>query len=77
LVYKGDYDKAVQEAERIASGAKLFLSPEIAQAQSLVKSGKIISGFNTQELMDSLIYTNHNLLDAMVGTIISVSVTKE
>ena len=77
LVYKGTYDKAVQEAQRIASGAKLFLSPEIAQAQAMVKSGKVISGFNTQELMDSLIYTNHNLLDTAVATIISVSVTKE
>ena len=77
LVYKGTYDKAVQEAQRIASGAKLFLSPEIAQAQAMVKSGKVISGFNTQELMDSLIYTNHNHLDTAVATIISVSVTKE
>ena len=67
----------MQEAQRIASGAKLFLSPEIAQAQAMVKSGKVISGFNTQELMDSLIYTNHNLLDTAVATIISVSVTKE
>lgn len=38
LVYKGTYEKAVQEAQRIASGAKLFLSPEITQAQALLKS---------------------------------------
>ncbi|MEI7562770.1 MAG: hypothetical protein WCJ39_03515 [bacterium] len=38
LVYKGSYDVALQEAQRIASGAKLFLSPEIVQAQAMVKS---------------------------------------
>jgi len=77
LVYKGSYDVALQEAQRIASGAKLFLSPEIVQAQAMVKSWGIVSGFNTKDLMDAVIYTNHRLLDSNVATIISVSVTKE
>lgn len=77
LVYKGPYDNALQEAQRIASGAKLFLSPEIAQAQAMLKSWNTLSGFATQELMDAIVYTNHRLLDSNIDTLISVSVAKE
>ena len=40
----------MKEAMRIASGAKLFVSPEIAQAQALVNQGKSISGLDTSDL---------------------------
>lgn len=74
LVYKGSYEQAKQEAIRIARGAHLFLSPEILQAQKLLQQGHSVSGFDTKSILDSLVYTNHTLLDLNVPVLLSVSV---
>ncbi len=50
LVYQGDYDHALQEAARIASGAHLSISQELQQAQNLLSGGVQISGLDTQSL---------------------------
>ncbi|MCX6822836.1 MAG: hypothetical protein NTX91_02455 [candidate division SR1 bacterium] len=73
-VYRGPYDYAMAEAMRIASGAKLFVSPEIAQAQALVNQGKSISGLDTSHLTKGIVYTNHALTDTKIDYLINVSV---
>ena len=76
-VYKWAYASALSEAMRIASGAKLFVSPEIAQAQALVNQGKSISGLDTSHLTKWIVYTNHSLTDTKIDYLINVSVNAD
>gem|GEM_PF-2688760 len=69
----------MQQAEAIAKKAKLSVSKEFEKAQSLAQVGnvKYISGLDTDVLMKGIIYTNHELLDMNVETLLSVSVDQE
>lgn len=73
-VYKWPYDYAMSEAMRIASGAKLFVSPEFAAAQQLSNEGKSFTGLDTSDLTKWVVYSNHNLTDTKIDYLISVSV---
>ncbi|MEI7919691.1 MAG: hypothetical protein WCH65_05940 [bacterium] len=76
LVYTGDYDVALQQAKLIAQKAKLHVSKDFAQAQSLAKIGNVeyISGLDIGGLSKGIVYLNHELLDTKVENILSVSV---
>lgn len=73
-VYKWPYEYALKEAMRIASGAKLFVSPEFAAAQQLTNEGKAFTGLDTSDLTQWVVYTNHNLTDTKIDYMITVSV---
>lgn len=73
-VYKWPYDYAMSEAMRIASWAKLFVSPEFAAAQQLSNEGKSFTWLDTSNLTKGIVYTNHNLTDTKIDYMISVSV---
>lgn len=74
LVYQGDYDTALAEAQSIASGAHLFLSPEVLAAQQLLQSGTVLSGVDLSALSKGTVYTNHGLMDTKIDYLISLSV---
>lgn len=53
LVYTGDYDTAMQQAQRIAQQAHLYVSKDFQKAQALLQIGEIgyISGLDANSLM--------------------------
>lgn len=79
LVYKWSYDLALQQAEIVAKKASLSVSKAFEKAQMLAQSGdtKYISGLDTDVLTKGIVYTNHELLDMNVETLLSVSVDQE
>ena len=66
LVYKWNYDVAMQEAAKIAKNANLPVSAEFASLQE--KLGSVIKGS---------VYTNHGLLDTNIEYLISVTVDED
>ncbi|MCX6824304.1 MAG: hypothetical protein NT085_04205 [candidate division SR1 bacterium] len=79
LVYKGDYTLALQQAQRIAQKASLYISKDFQQAQALAKVGNIdyISGLDIGSLTKGIVYVNHELLETNVANLMSVSVDPE
>ncbi|MFA6256250.1 MAG: hypothetical protein WC606_03630 [Candidatus Absconditabacterales bacterium] len=79
LVYKGNYDIALQQAEFIAQKAHLYVSKNFQQAQSLAKIGNVdyISGLDIGGLRKGIVYVNHELLDTNIDNLLSVSVDQD
>lgn len=73
-VYKWPYAYSMKEAQRIASWANLFLSPEVAQAQKVLTEWTAVTGIDTQALTQGVVYTNHSLMDTNIDYLITVSV---
>lgn len=78
LVYTGSYDHAMQQAERIATKAHLYVSKEFQKAQALAQYGEVgyISGLDIDGLMKWIVYVNAELLDTATDPLISLSVDK-
>lgn len=79
LVYKWNYEIAMQQAKEIAQKAHLFVSKNFQDAQSLAKLGTIdyISGLDIVGLSKWIVYVNHDLLETSIDSLLSVSVDKE
>lgn len=79
LVYKWNYDIALQQAEFIAQKAHLYVSKNFQQAQSLAKIGNVdyISGLDIGGLRKWIVYVNHELLDTNIDNLLSVSVDQD
>lgn len=78
LVYTGDYQQAMVQAERIANAAHLYVSKDFQRAQALAQYGEVgyISGLDIDGLMKGIVYVNAELLDTTADPLISVSVDK-
>lgn len=76
-VYRWPYTYALTQAQRIASGAKLFMSPELVEAQQLLSQWTYISGLDTSLLGKSVLYLNHDLMDTKIDYLISLSVESD
>jgi hypothetical protein len=76
LVYKSDYEIALQQAEILAEKADLHLSKTFQQGQTIAKqwNAAYISGLDVEWLKYGVVYVNHDLLDKNVETFLSVSV---
>lgn len=76
LVYTGDYDTAMQQAQRIAQQAHLYVSKDFQKAQALMQLGEIgyISGLDANSLMKWIVYVNYDLFDMAADPLLSVSV---
>ena len=76
LVYTWDYSVALQQAKIIAEHAHLYVTKNFQQAQSLAKLGNIdyISGLDLGVVSKWIVYVNHELLDANLDNLLSVSV---
>lgn len=79
LVYKGEYDAALKQAEIIATNAGLHISKTFQQGQAIAKEAEVkyISGLDVENIVQWIIYVNHDLLDTDIDTLLSVSVDKE
>lgn len=79
LVYKWTYTIALQQAQRIAKQAHLYVSKEFKKAQALVQSGDLqyISGLDIDTLASWVVYVNHELLTTNVDEFLSVSVDQD
>lgn len=79
LVYKWTYTIALQQAQRIAKQAHLYVSKEFKKAQALVQSGDLqyISGLDIDTLATWIVYVNHELLATNIDQFLSVSVDQD
>lgn len=79
LVYKGEYDAALKQAEIIATNAGLHISKTFQQGQVIAKETEVnyISGLDVENLTQWIVYVNYDLLDTDIDTLLSVSVDKE
>lgn len=66
LVYKWNYDTAMQEAAKISKNANLPVSAEFASLQE--KLGSVIKW---------IVYTNHGLLDTNIEYLVSITVDED
>jgi len=76
-VYKWPYAYALTEAQRIASGAGLFVSTEVLEAQQLLSQWTAISGLDISDLSKGIVYLNHHLMDTKIDYLLSVSVESD
>ena len=78
LVYTGEYQQAMLQAERIANAAHLYVSKDFQRAQALAQYGEVgyISGLDIDGLMKGVVYVNAELLNTAADPLISVSVDK-
>ncbi len=79
MVYRGDYQKSLIEAAKIAQMAKLPISKDFQEAKEIqAKSPDILEQMwnETKDSMEWIIYANYSITDMDKDYIISVSVEK-
>ncbi|MCF7835321.1 hypothetical protein K9M48_04765 [Candidatus Gracilibacteria bacterium] len=80
LVYKGDYQKALDEASNIALEANIPLNKDFQKAKEIEEKSPDIINQMSDEFKDSMkgiVYSNYDLIQTNIEYLISISVDGE